>query len=333
MERAASTNTTLQAPVSPGPGSSPSPSLPFFDKYNKIYGSAHSPVSASSSFGGPRSPSIGQQSQPNSANQSTLFTNDSYRSSLDGDSHRMSSVDEANSRCTSPDTFSSLYAGVVSDSPDKNGDRKPFVNISSINEAGHDTTSVPKYPQPFFSASKREPNSLTHLASPPARKESKGHGKGLKQLDDLLEGFDINQQDEDKPTSTPDPNSRAQSLDDDVEEDFTSFYGHTSPPPPPKQFDLPSAHAGAEKPLRPGPQRQHTVEAVPRTVRCANCHQNVPKESLHVQRSSDECDPSPLLCQPCYSQLYLPKCQKCSQSIEGKAIGCGDGKVKGKVGK
>ena len=40
---------------------------------------------------------------------------------------------------------------------------------------------------------------------------------------------------------------------------------------------------------------------------------------------------SPSLCSGCYTQLYLPKCKKCKLPIEGRALGSGDGKVKGKV--
>lgn len=59
-------------------------------------------------------------------------------------------------------------------------------------------------------------------------------------------------------------------------------------------------------------------------VQCGSCNQSVRTDKA-VERDGQS------FCSECYAQLYLPKCRKCRLPIEDKAIGSGDGKVKGKV--
>jgi hypothetical protein len=59
---------------------------------------------------------------------------------------------------------------------------------------------------------------------------------------------------------------------------------------------------------------------------CSSCSKRLGSGSGDkVERGSQR------FCRACYSELYLPKCRKCSKPIENKAIHSGDGKVKGKV--
>lgn len=47
-------------------------------------------------------------------------------------------------------------------------------------------------------------------------------------------------------------------------------------------------------------------------------------------KGADADSPSADLCMPCYRERYLPQCRKCKEPIEGRAIGSGDGKVRGR---
>lgn len=65
-----------------------------------------------------------------------------------------------------------------------------------------------------------------------------------------------------------------------------------------------------------------------RTTECAACHAVLASDSHSGPVVATKDGKS--FCKDCYGTLYLPKCQKCTHPIEGKAIGSGDGKVKGK---
>jgi hypothetical protein len=56
---------------------------------------------------------------------------------------------------------------------------------------------------------------------------------------------------------------------------------------------------------------------------CTSCKKQLTTDALKRDEQT--------FCSECYTALYLPKCRKCKKAIEGKAIGSGDGKVKGKV--
>lgn len=58
---------------------------------------------------------------------------------------------------------------------------------------------------------------------------------------------------------------------------------------------------------------------------CDSCSSKIPAGSRAVKKDGG------VFCTNCYAALYLPKCRRCREPIEGKAIGSGDGKLKGKV--
>lgn len=72
--------------------------------------------------------------------------------------------------------------------------------------------------------------------------------------------------------------------------------------------------------------RQATTDAASSksSITCAACQMSIAR-GAHKQRKGDQ-----TFCQACYADLYLPKCQRCSVAIEGRAVGSSDGKLKGK---
>ena len=58
---------------------------------------------------------------------------------------------------------------------------------------------------------------------------------------------------------------------------------------------------------------------------CDSCVRPIPSDKRAIKKDGQQ------FCRTCYAELYLPKCRKCALPIDGKAIGSGDGKVKGKV--
>lgn len=71
-------------------------------------------------------------------------------------------------------------------------------------------------------------------------------------------------------------------------------------------------------------KQQESLAVMEKDVPCDSCNQSI-KIGNPVERDGQS------FCNECYAQLYLPKCRKCRLPIEDKAIGSGDGKVKGKV--
>ena len=58
---------------------------------------------------------------------------------------------------------------------------------------------------------------------------------------------------------------------------------------------------------------------------CDSCVNVIPASRKAIKKDGQT------FCKDCYAELYLPKCQKCKLTIESRAIGSGDGKIKGKV--
>lgn len=58
---------------------------------------------------------------------------------------------------------------------------------------------------------------------------------------------------------------------------------------------------------------------------CDSCVNVIPASRRAIKKDGQT------FCKDCYTELYMPKCQKCKLTIESRAIGSGDGKIKGKV--
>lgn len=146
-----------------------------------------------------------------------------------------------------------------------------------------------------MTVSQSEPFSLASLAQSSPALPSLPSYKSMNKLDELLE--DLSFQADDPATRTPNAQDR-DSLDF-----FSESYAYDD--------------AVEETPRPSSSKVRH----------CVGCKKQVFQAEEGVVQQRD----GQAMCGSCYAETYLPKCRKCKRAIEGKAIGSGDGKVKGKV--
>lgn len=374
MERSFSSGSSNSQEGSTSPGGR---SLPFFDKYNKMYGSNLSPSPSSASSFAPRSPSL-SGSQPLSATQSHFTTPSTSQSSLQEKRHshqrRLSDEDtdyglspELDSIVQEPEEYETPRAPLRPNGAQRQPAQQPFIQYGRDRAA----TDLTKYYQPSgraapsqssydYKMSKSDPANISRQARPadPRMPPSPLTNNSLAQLDNLLDNLDLehdaddhsNAFDFEQATSRPRQGSASSSGSQGSDRHAAGFaylMSGKAPSPSssagslnnidrsystPKLQQAPSSGSYFPKsqPGR-GPATGANLEkglpSMPRTMRCDHCRLNVHRDEL---QSVDQYGDEAVVCNRCYAELYLPKCRKCSQAIQGKATGSGDGKIKGK---
>jgi hypothetical protein len=166
-------------------------------------------------------------------------------------------------------------------------------------------------------------------------------GSSVDALDDLLNDMRFDEP-EDHETPTPPavdqlatdarpPSLDAYYFDDDpgmTSDDEVAVTPRASAAAPAPRSDIGSVRARAHpfarapSPARTAPVGRSKLSSPPAV--CQTCRTSV-SPTQAVERDGAR------LCGSCYAERYLPKCRKCKLAIEGRAIGSGDGKVKGKL--
>lgn len=268
--------------------------LPFFEKYARVYGSGSSNGTAIAN--GSKSPQINAMPSPRAPTPK----------SPQGAASQTMSASTSGASLTGNLSPRHSRASSRSRSPVSTPDTSPEPEstkrfASNQHFFDHKNRGGP------LKSSQSEPMQLSSKSDVPVRRErsktSNGKG-GVQQLDDLLQLEDSSF------ASNFDRLSSRQNYSLD-ESDFMAAYMQNGSPPSPSSTP------------RLSPTEDWTRSAK-KTLFCEQCDTGL-TSGTGIQSGNA------LFCTECYANLYLPKCRKCRKAIEGKAIGSGDGKVKGKV--
>lgn len=308
--------------------------LPFFDKYNRVYGETNSPSLSRSpaqqdmaTFQNTPQIALSRDRAGSSASSSTSSDARYEKYRIGGFYDRKPALGADLSKSRS-DTGFAAKPSAKRDSG-HNRARSDVGGGLERNESGRDAVGKRMLAvTPKLSSSSSLNDGLARLgrASP-----SKKAVATVEALDDLLNDMafeDVDERETPTPSKFNSTDPRPPSLDayyfDDGgtssdEEAAVTPRASAAGPAPRRDFG-----PARSRPFARDPSSARTVPSTKLTMRCQTCRTAVgPAQAIEKDGGR--------FCGSCYAERYLPKCRKCKLAIEGRAIGSGDGKVKGKL--